>query len=118
MEKSAEKTVFKRIIDREIPADIIYEDELCLAFHDLVPQAPVHFLVIPKKEIASINGIAEGDEALIGHLFRTIRRLAEERNLTESGYRIVANTGPDACQTVPHLHFHVLGGRSMNWPPG
>lgn len=113
-----EKTIFKRIIDREIPATILYEDERCLAFQDVSPQAPVHFLVIPKKEITSVNEIGEEDAALIGHLFCVIGKLAAERGIAETGYRVVTNCGPNACQTVPHLHYHVIGGRGMTWPPG
>ena len=112
------KTIFKKIIDREIPANILYEDDQCLAFHDIMPQAPVHFLVIPKKEITSTNDIADEDAALVGHLFCVIRKLVAEQGIAESGYRVVTNCGPDACQSVPHLHYHVLGGRSMTWPPG
>ena len=111
------KTLFKRIIDREIPAKIVYEDDLCLAFEDINPQAPIHVLVIPKKEIASIAELGEEDAALAGHLLVVIGKLAEQRNLS-GGYRVVANTGPDAGQSVPHLHFHLLGGRDLSWPPG
>jgi len=113
-----EKTIFKRIIDREIPADIIYEDDLSLAFMDMSPQAPVHFLVIPKKEIPSTDAIEEEDAPLIGHLFYVIRKLAREKGLMPGGYRVVTNCGPAGCQTVPHLHFHVLGSRQLTWPPG
>ncbi len=113
-----EKTIFRRIIDREIPADIIYEDDLCLAFTDINPQAPVHFLVIPKKEIPSTDAVEESDAALVGHLFCVIGQLAREKELLPDGYRVVSNCGPNAGQTVSHLHFHVLGGRNMNWPPG
>ncbi len=113
-----EKTLFQRIIDREIPAKIVFEDELSLAFADINPQAPVHLLVIPKKPIPSIDEIEEEDIPLIGHLFRVIRRLAEEHGLNEKGYRVVSNCGPLAGQTVPHLHYHLLGGRAMGWPPG
>ena len=113
-----EKTIFRRIIDREIPANIIYEDEKSLAFTDINAQAPTHFLVIPKKEIASVDAIEDDDAALIGHLFCVIRELAKEHGLMPDGYRVVSNCGPHAGQTVPHLHFHVLGGRAMNWPPG
>jgi histidine triad (HIT) family protein len=111
------KTIFKRIIDREIPAKIVYEDDRCLAFEDVNPQAPVHILVIPKKEIPSLDDLTEGDAALAGHLLLVARKLAAQRNLA-GGYRVVANSGPDAGQSVPHLHFHLLGGRSMSWPPG
>jgi histidine triad (HIT) family protein len=113
----AEKTIFKKIIDREIPADILHEDDRCLAFHDINPQAPVHVLVIPKKEIPSTDQIEEEDVPLIGHLFVVLRKLAGELNLDE-GYRVVSNCGRNGGQEVPHLHFHLLGGRVMKWPPG
>jgi histidine triad (HIT) family protein len=111
------KTIFKRIIDREIPAKIVYEDDRCLAFEDVNPQAPVHILVIPKQEIPSLDDLTEGNAVLAGHLLLVIRKLAGERNLA-GGYRVVANCGPDAGQSVAHLHFHLLGGRSLAWPPG
>ena len=110
-------TIFKKIIDREIPAKIIYEDDLCLAFHDVNPQAPVHVLVIPKKEISGVAAITPEDQTLVGHLFLVIAKLAKELNL-ESGYRVVTNNGLLAGQSVGHLHFHLLGGRPMLWPPG
>jgi len=112
-----EKTIFKRIIDREIPANIIYEDDLCLAFHDVRGQAPTHVLVIPKKEIPSLAHLDEEDQALVGHLLLVIRDLAEQLKL-DAGYRVVVNCGPAGGQTVDHLHFHLLGGRSRGWPPG
>jgi histidine triad (HIT) family protein len=111
-------TIFKRIIDREIPADIVYEDDLCLAFRDVKPQAPTHVLVIPKQEIASVDAIADADGKLIAHLWRVIRDLARKLQLEKGGYRVVVNCGADAGQTVDHLHFHLLGGRSLGWPPG
>jgi histidine triad (HIT) family protein len=111
------KTIFKRIIDGEIPAKIIYQDEHCLAFHDVAPQAPTHVLVIPKREIASWNALGPGDADLVGHIALVIQRLAAELGLGQ-GYRIVANCGPNGGQTVDHLHFHLLGGRQMTWPPG
>jgi histidine triad (HIT) family protein len=111
------KTIFKRIIDREIPATVVYEDERCMAFKDVNPQAPVHILVIPKKEIPSLSEMTDDDAALAGHLLAVVRKLALERNLAD-GYRVVLNNGPDAGQSVPHLHFHLLGGRPMAWPPG
>ncbi len=114
----SEKTIFKRIIDKEIPAKILYEDEQCLAFCDVSPQAPVHFLVVPKKEIASTDAIDDSDVELIGHIYCVIRDLARSLGIAESGYRVVSNCGTNACQTVPHLHFHVMGGRSFGWPPG
>ncbi|HEX4144917.1 MAG TPA: histidine triad nucleotide-binding protein [Pirellulales bacterium] len=111
------KTIFKRIIDGEIPAKIIYQDDRCLAFHDVNPQAPIHVLVIPKREIASWNDLGPDDADLIGHIGLVIRRLAADLQLGE-GYRIVVNCGSDGGQTVDHLHFHLLGGRQMTWPPG
>ncbi|MFH1264352.1 MAG: histidine triad nucleotide-binding protein [Planctomycetota bacterium] len=113
----AEKTIFKKIIDREAPADIVYEDDLCLVFHNIKPQAPTHLLVIPKKEIPAVDDITEEDEALIGHLFVVIGKIAAEQGLS-GGYRVVANCGPDGGQEVFHLHFHLLGGRRLGWPPG
>ena len=113
----AEKTIFKRIIDKEVPAQIVYEDELCLAFQDAHPQAPVHILVIPKKEIPSFDEISEADEALVGHLLVVLRKIAQRMGLTR-GYRVVINCGPDAGQAVAHLHCHLLAGRPFRWPPG
>lgn len=111
-------TIFQRIIDREIPADIVYEDDLCLAFRDVKPQAPTHVLVIPKKQIASVDAIADGDAEIISHLWKVIRDLARQLKLDRRGYRVVVNCGPDAGQTVDHLHYHLLGGRELGWPPG
>lgn len=111
------KTIFQRIIDREVPAEIIYEDDRCLAFRDISPQAPTHVLLIPKKAIASFNDLTDDDAALLGHMLLMVRRLADELSLT-GGYRLVTNCGPDAGQSVDHLHFHLLGGRSLAWPPG
>jgi histidine triad (HIT) family protein len=111
------KTVFKRIIDRELAADIVYEDEHCLAFRDIAPKAPVHVLVIPKREIESLNQLGDNDQLLVGHIHLVIRDLAQQMGLN-SGYRVVVNCGPDGGQTVGHLHFHLLGGRGMSWPPG
>jgi histidine triad (HIT) family protein len=110
-------TIFKRIIDGEVPANKVYEDDLCLAFHDIKPQAPVHVLLIPKQEIASIAELRDEDQPLIGHLWRVIRDLAQQLGL-DDGYRVVVNCGRQGGQEVPHLHFHLLGGRSMKWPPG
>lgn len=110
-------TIFKKIIDKEIPANIIFEDDQCLAFHDVSPQAPTHVLVIPKKEIKSLDELADDDEALMGHMWMVIRNLAKELNLGD-GYRVVVNCGRDGGQSVDHLHFHILGGRSLKWPPG
>jgi histidine triad (HIT) family protein len=113
----SEKTIFKRIIDKEIPAQIVYEDDLCMAFKDVNPQAPVHILLIPKKEIASTEQLTEEDTPLLGHLYGVLRKLVQEFNLQE-GYRVVTNCGQNGGQTVYHLHFHLLGGRPLLWPPG
>jgi len=113
----AEKTIFKKIIDREIPADIVHEDDLCLAFRDINPQSPTHVLLIPKQEIASLDDAAAEDQALLGHLLLTAARLAGQLGL-QDGYRLVTNCGREGGQDVPHLHFHLLGGRPMKWPPG
>ncbi|TWT89764.1 HIT-like protein [Pseudobythopirellula maris] len=111
------ETLFTKIIRREIPAEIVFEDDRCLAFHDISPQAPVHVLVIPKKPIASCDELADDDAALVGHLYLVMRDLARKLGLGD-GYRIVVNTGADGGQAVDHLHFHLLGGRQLNWPPG
>lgn len=110
-------TIFKKIIDKEIPANIVHEDDRCLAFHDVSPQAPTHVLVIPKKPIESIDDLADDDAALVGHMWVVIRNLASELGLGD-GYRVVVNCGRDGGQSVDHLHFHLLGGRSLKWPPG
>ena len=111
------KTIFKRIIDKEIPAKIAYEDDLCLAFHDVNPQAPTHVLVIPKKEIPSLAELDAQDQMLVGHLVLVVQKLAKDLGLG-SGYRVVVNCGPDGGQSVDHLHLHLLGGRQLKWPPG
>lgn len=113
----AEKTIFQRIIDREIPANIVYEDEHCLAFEDIHPAAPTHLVVIPKRAIASVDAVAEADAEVVGHLFVAMRAIAAKLGLG-NGYRVVTNCGPDAGQEVMHLHFHLLGGRKFRWPPG
>ncbi|MBN7820333.1 histidine triad nucleotide-binding protein [Bowmanella yangjiangensis] len=110
-------TLFTKIINREIPAEIIYEDELSLAFKDINPQAPVHFLVIPKKPIATINDIESEDRELIGHLYLVAGTLASEMGFAEDGYRAVMNCNPHGGQTVYHLHLHVLAGKPLGWPP-
>ena len=113
----AEKTIFKRIIDREIPAKIVYEDEHCLAFEDIHPVAPTHLIVIPKREIASVDDVKEADAQVVGHLFAAMRAIAAKLELAD-GYRVVTNCGRDAGQEVMHLHFHMLAGRRFGWPPG
>ena len=110
-------TIFKKIIDKEIPAEIVHEDEHCLAFNDVSPQAPVHVLVIPKKEIKSLAEIEQEDQPLLGHMLLVIRKISEDLGLSD-GFRVVANTGPDGGQSVDHLHFHLLGERKLDWPPG
>ncbi|MDY6937259.1 MAG: histidine triad nucleotide-binding protein [Cyanobacteriota bacterium] len=114
---SETETIFSKIIRKEIPADIVYEDELALAFRDVSPQAPVHILVIPKKPIVNLAEAQTSDGNLLGHLLMVLKEVAQKEGLTD-GYRIVLNTGTDGGQSVYHLHFHLLGGRSMTWPPG
>jgi histidine triad (HIT) family protein len=114
----APETIFSKIIRKEIPAEIVYEDNLALAFKDIAPQAPVHILVIPKQPIAHLSDAESKDHALMGHLLLTVKRVAEQAGLSRDGYRVVINTGSDGGQTVPHLHLHILGGRQMAWPPG
>lgn len=112
------ETIFDKIIRREIPADILYEDDEVLAFRDVNPQAPVHFLVIPKQHIPTVNDIASEQAPLIGKLVLTARELAREQGIAEDGYRLVMNCNEHGGQTVFHIHLHVLGGRPMGWPPG
>jgi histidine triad (HIT) family protein len=112
------ETIFSKIIRKEIPAKILYEDELALAFHDIHPQAPSHFLVIPKKPIRSLADAQTEDLHVLGHLQMVIAKLAQEQGLDTTGYRVVTNIGSDGGQSVPHLHYHVLGGRPLDWPPG
>jgi histidine triad (HIT) family protein len=113
----SQDTLFGKIIRREIPADIIYEDEQCLVFRDINPQAPVHVLIIPKKPIPQLGAAAEEDQSLLGHLLLVAKRVAEQLGLTQ-GYRLVINTGAHGGQTVFHLHIHLLGDRPLEWPPG
>lgn len=110
--------IFLKIIAKQIPAKIVYEDDRVLAFHDIGPKAPVHILVIPKKEITNLGQAGPTDEALLGHLLLVAERVAKEQGVAETGYRLVINNGPHAGQAVPHLHVHVLGGRQLKWPPG
>ena len=109
-------TVFTKIINKEIPADIVYEDAKCLAFKDINPQAPVHILLIPKKEIPSLAYLKEEDQDLMGYLMLKAVAIAKEQKL--KGYRVVINTNAEGGQTVYHIHIHIIGGRNMNWPPG
>lgn len=110
--------IFCKIIKGEIPSKKIYEDDKVLAFYDISPEAPVHFLVIPKQHIESVNSLNSENVDIVSHIFLTINKIANELGISEGGYRIVNNTGEDAGQTVHHMHFHVLGGRSLQWPPG
>ncbi|NEQ29410.1 MAG: histidine triad nucleotide-binding protein [Leptolyngbya sp. SIO4C5] len=111
-------TIFSKIIRKEIPANILHEDDLCLAFADINPQAPTHILVIPKKPIPDLTQAEAADKELLGHMLLTVKQMAAQLGLSDSGYRVVINTGNDGGQTVPHLHMHLLGGRSLQWPPG
>ena len=111
-------TLFEKIIAREIPADIVYEDDLILAFNDINPQAPVHVLVIPKKTIPRIAEADPEDHQVLGHLLLKAKDIAADLGLHENGFRLVINNGKDAGESVPHLHLHILGGRTMTWPPG
>ena len=111
-------TIFEKIIRREIPAEIVWEDDDVLAFRDVNPQAPVHVLVVPKRVIPRLADTVEADAALLGRLLLASRRVAEKLDLLTSGYRVVINSGPDAGESVPHLHLHVLGKRALAWPPG
>ena len=110
-------SLFTKIVNREIPADIVYEDELTLAFRDIAPKAPTHVLVIPKKEIVSLAGLSDEDEQIVGRCMMVVSKVAKSEGL-HGGFRLVANCGDDGGQEVPHLHFHVLGGRKLSWPPG
>jgi histidine triad (HIT) family protein len=110
-------TIFGKIIRREIPAEIVYEDDLALAFKDVAPQAPIHILVIPKKPIPQLSAATPEDLELLGHLLLTAKKVAEQMGL-DNGYRVAINNGNDGGQTVYHLHLHILGGRQMKWPPG
>lgn len=113
-----ENCIFCSIIEGKIPSEKVYEDELVLAFKDIQPAAPVHIIIIPKKHISSANELQEEDSLIIGHIFNVAKKIAQEVNISEGGYRIVNNCGRDGGQSVPHLHFHLIGGRSLTWPPG
>ena len=113
-----EKTLFEKICDREIPADIVYEDDQVVAFRDIAPAAPTHVLVIPRKPIPRINEAKPEDQSLLGHLLLKAAEGARSLGLGESGFRLVLNNGADAGETVPHMHCHIVGGRKMAWPPG
>ncbi|MGE0126933.1 MAG: histidine triad nucleotide-binding protein [Blastocatellales bacterium] len=115
---SESNCLFCRIIAGEIPSNNVYEDDLALAFRDINPQAPTHVLIIPKKHIATLNDLSQGDQALMGHLTLVASKLAEQSSIAASGYRTVINTGVGAGQSVWHIHVHLLGGRELGWPPG
>ena len=110
--------LFCKIISVEIPSSKVYEDELCCAFYDIDPQAPTHFLVVPKQHIQSVSAVTEETAPIVGHIFAVIAKLADELGFAGPGYRVVSNIGEQAGQSVAHLHFHVLAGRDMTWPPG
>ena len=111
-------TLFEKIIAREIPADIVYEDDFCLCFHDISPQAPVHLLLIPKKPVARIAETSADDQLLLGHLLLKVSEIARQEGYAEDGFRVIINNGPHGGEAVPHLHLHLLAGRQLQWPPG
>lgn len=115
---SREATLFEKIIAREIPAEIVYEDDLCLCFRDISPQAPVHLLLIPKKPITRIALAKSDDRDLLGHLMLTVGEIARKEGYAEDGFRVILNNGPNGGEAVPHLHLHLLAGRQLQWPPG
>ncbi len=114
----AEKTLFEKICDREVPAEIVYEDDRCVGFRDVSPQAPVHVLIVPRKPIERIGVAGVADEPVLGRLLLAAAEIARRENIAESGYRLVINNGPEGGEAVPHLHVHLIGGRQMQWPPG
>jgi len=111
-------SLFSKIINREIPADVVYEDDEIIAFNDINPQAPVHILIVPKKEIRTLNDLNENEQKIVGKIFLTVKKLAKEFNIDKTGYRTVFNCNEDGGQTVFHIHLHLLGGRKLDWPPG
>lgn len=111
-------SIFSKIIAKQIPAKIVHEDDLALAFRDIDPKAPTHILVIPRKEIANLGAATAADAPLLGHLLLVAHKVAQQEGIASTGYRLVINNGPDAGQAVPHIHIHVLGGRQLGWPPG
>jgi histidine triad (HIT) family protein len=118
MKKTEPNCIFCKIVRKEIPGDVVYEDEHVLAFNDINPQAPVHVLIIPKDHIPGVNELEEADKDTMCHLMSIIRKIAQQKKLDKSGYRIVINSGKDAGQAVQHIHYHLLGGRTLGWPPG
>ncbi|KAJ0170292.1 hypothetical protein K1T71_014220 [Dendrolimus kikuchii] len=111
-------TIFGKILRKEIPAKLVYEDDQCVAFHDVNPQAPTHILVIPRKPIPQLSKASDEDEQLLGHLLIVARKVAAQEGLENTGFRLVINDGKNGAQSVYHLHVHILGGRQMHWPPG
>lgn len=118
LDETAADCLFCRIAREEIPADMLYQGDRVLAFADVNPQAPVHVLVIPKQHIGSVAQLTARESSLMGEVMLVAQRVARDKGLERTGYRLVVNTGADACQTVPHLHVHVIGGRALAWPPG
>jgi len=115
---AGEKTIFQKILDKEIPCQFLHEDDLCVAFDDVAPQAPVHFLVIPKKPVATVEKATEEDEKTLGHLMVVASKVAKEQKNLDNGFRLVVNNGKEGCQSVYHLHVHCIGGKQLSWPPG
>lgn len=110
--------IFCKIINGDIPSQKVYEDELVYCFKDITPTAPIHYLVIPKAHIANLNELTEENSKVISHIYMVIKKVAKEAGISEKGYRVVTNCGDDAGQTVHHIHFHLIGGRNLSWPPG
>ena len=114
----SKKSIFEKIRDREIPAKIIYEDETCLCFHDIDPQAPVHALLVPKRRIHRVGEVELSDSDVLGHMITRVPIITKTLEIDQTGFRLVVNNGSDGGETVPHLHIHILGGRKLEWPPG
>jgi len=114
----AEKTLFEKICAKEIPADIVHEDDLCVAFRDISPQAPVHILIVPRKPIPRVGLATDVDQEVLGHLLLIAGKVARSEKIADTGFRVVINNGRDGGEAVPHLHVHLLGGRKLDWPPG
>jgi len=111
-------TLFTKILQGQIPGNIVYQDDVCFAIRDINPQAPVHVLLIPKKEIPSMNELSAEDNALMGHLMKKVSEIAKAEGIDQNGYRLIVNNGSHAGQTVSHIHLHIIGGRALGWPPG
>ena len=110
--------IFCRIASGDLESDMVHQDDMVVAFRDINPQAPTHIVLVPRKHIPALNDLGDEDDALVAHLVRTAAKLARRENIAQSGYRLVANCGPAAGQSVAHIHFHLLGGRDLTWPPG